>query len=142
MFIIGRGSAEAIAKEAALKIKELSQLHTEGLSGGIEKFGPLRLISEGTPVILIILNDEHKERMNEILEILNLRNAKTIVVTPKEELITCKTKPKHILKIEENGELTSLLSLIPMQLIAYYLSIARALDPDHPRNLAKVVTVE
>lgn len=142
MFIIGRGSAEAIAKEAALKIKELSQLHTEGLSGGIEKFGPLRLISEGTPVILIILNDEHKDRMNQILEILNLRGAKTIVVTPKEELITCKTRPKHVLKIEENGELTSLLSLIPMQLIAYYLSIARALDPDHPRNLAKVVTVE
>jgi glucosamine--fructose-6-phosphate aminotransferase (isomerizing) len=142
MFIIGRGSAEAIVREGALKIKELSQLHTEGFSGGIEKFGPLRLISEGTPVILVILNDEHKERMNMILEILNSRNAKTIVITPDEELITCKSSPKHVLKVQENGELTSLLTLIPMQLIAYYLSIARALDPDHPRNLAKVVTVE
>lgn len=142
MYIIGKGTAQAIAKEGALKIKELSQLHTEGLDGGLKDFGPLRIISSGTPVVLIILNDEHKERMNEILEILNKRNAQTIVITPDEKLISCESKPKYLMKIEENGELTALLSLIPLQLIAYYLSIARALDPDHPRNLAKVVTVE
>lgn len=142
MYIIGRGTASAIAKEGALKIKELSQLHTEGLDGGLQSYGPLKIITSGTPVVLIILNDEHKERMNEILETLNKRKAKTIVITPDEKLITSQSKPVHLMKIQENGELTSLLSLIPLQLIAYYLSIARALDPDHPRNLAKVVTVE
>lgn len=142
MFIIGRGAAESICREGALKIKELTQLHTEGTTGGLEMQGPYGLINEGVPVIIVILDDEHKDRMNRILEILNSRKAMTIVITPKTSLITCKTPPEHVMKIEENGELTNLLSLIPMQLIAYYLSIARALDPDHPRNLAKVVTVE
>ena len=80
--------------------------------------------------------------MNKMLDELNSRRAKTIVITPDPNLIKSAQKPYQMLKIEENGELTSLLSLIPLQLFAYYLSIARALDPDHPRNLAKVVTVE
>lgn len=140
-FIIGRGIAEPIAREGALKIKELSQLHTEAIIGGDTELKSYPLIGQGTPVILIILNDEEKEKMNSILDMLNQRGANTIVITPSPEIITS-TKPKQTLLIEENGELTTLLALIPMQLLAYYLSIARALDPDHPRNLAKVVTVE
>ncbi|OMJ66331.1 hypothetical protein SteCoe_36847 [Stentor coeruleus] len=142
LYIIGRGISESIAKEGALKIKELSQLHTEGYAGGEEKAGPYGLISNGTPAILIILDDEEKGKMNRILEVLIDRGAKTIVITPNPKLITCSKQPDTILNIEENGDLTSLLALLPMQLLAYYLSIARALDPDHPRNLAKVVTVE
>ena len=142
LYIIGRGTADAIAKEGALKIKELSQLHTEGFSGGTGNSGAFGLIRSGTPVILIILNDEHNDAMNKMLDELNSRRAKTIVITPDPNLIKSAQKPYQMLKIEENGELTSLLSLIPLQLFAYYLSIARALDPDHPRNLAKVVTVE
>jgi glutamine---fructose-6-phosphate transaminase (isomerizing) len=140
LYIVGKGSAESIAKEGALKIKELSQLHTEGTAN--IRDGLYSLISPGTPVILIILNDENTNKMNEILEHVNSRNAMSIVITPNTSLITSRTSPKHVLKIEENGELTNLLSLIPMQLLAYYLSISKGLDPDHPRNLAKVVTVE
>ena len=142
LYIIGRGFSECIAKEGALKIKELSQLHTEGNNGGDTKRGPFSIIRAGTPVILIILNDEEKEKMLKILDILNSRGSKTIVITPDPKLISSKHSASNILSIDENGELTNLLALLPMQLLAYYLSIARGLDPDHPRNLAKVVTVE
>ena len=141
-YIIGRGLAESIAREGALKIKELSQLHTEAIIEGSGTSRPFPLVGSGTPVILIILNDEEKDKMNAILNTLNERGANTIVITTSPSLITSKNPPKYVLSIEENGELSALLALIPMQLFAYYLSIARALDPDHPRNLAKVVTVE
>ena len=141
-YIIGRGLAESIAREGSLKIKELSQLHTEALVEGSSTSRPFPLVKSGTPVFLIILNDEEKDKMNAILDTLNERGANTVVITPNNSLITSKNPPKHILHIEDNGELSALLALIPMQLFAYYLSIARALDPDHPRNLAKVVTVE
>ena len=134
--------AESIAREGSLKIKELSQLHTEALVEGSSTSRPFPLVKSGTPVFLIILNDEEKDKMNAILDTLNERGANTVVITPNNSLITSKNPPKHILHIEDNGELSALLALIPMQLFAYYLSIARALDPDHPRNLAKVVTVE
>mmetsp|Transcript_31493 Transcript_31493/g.31191 ORF Transcript_31493/g.31191 Transcript_31493/m.31191 type:complete len:345 (-) Transcript_31493:8-1042(-) len=141
MFILGRGLAESIAKEGALKIKELTRLHAEGYPGGALKHGPFALINEGTPIILIILNDEHKELMNLALAEVTGRGARAIVITSNPDLITSSKPPYKVIKIEESGPLTALLAIIPMQLLAYYLSIARDLDPDHPRGLAKVVTV-
>ena len=142
LFIIGRGFAESIAKESALKIKELSQLHTEAHFGGDLKNGPLGIIKRGVYVVVILLNDEEKDRVNVILKMLQEREANVIVITPDEKLIEDGVRVKKVLKIEENGDFSNLLALIPMQLLAYSLSIARGLDPDHPRNLAKVVTVE
>jgi glucosamine--fructose-6-phosphate aminotransferase (isomerizing) len=142
LYIIGRGFAECVAKESALKIKELSQLHTEGYFGGDLKTGPVGIIKRGVPVVVFLLNDEEKDRVNVILKMLDEREANIIVVTTDEALLRKDVRVKNVLKIEENGEFSNLLALIPMQLLAYYLSIARGLDPDHPRNLAKVVTVE
>lgn len=142
LFIIGRGLAESVAKESALKIKELSQLHTEGFSGGGFRTGPLKLINNGVPVIVFLFNDKEKNKINEILKVLTEREAKIIVVTNDQALIEEGVKVHSIFKVEDNGEFNALLGLLPLQLLAYYLSISRGLDPDHPRNLAKVVTVE
>lgn len=141
MFILGRGLAESIAKEGALKIKEITRIHAEGYPGGALKHGPFALINEGTPIILIILNDEHKDLMNLALAEVTGRGARAIVITSDPTLITTAKPPYKIIKIEDSGPLTALLAVVPMQLLAYYLSIMRDLDPDHPRGLAKVVTV-
>ncbi|CAG9310213.1 unnamed protein product [Blepharisma stoltei] len=141
MFVLGRGLAESIAKEGALKIKEITRVHAEGYPGGALKHGPFALINDGTPIILIILNDDYKDLMNLALAEVTGRGAKTIVITSDPALITTAKPPNKIIKIEEAGPLTALLSAIPMQMLAYYLSIMKGLDPDHPRGLAKVVTV-
>lgn len=141
MFILGRGLGESIAKEGALKIKEITRIHAEGYPGGALKHGPFALINEGTPIILIILDDDNKELMNLALAEVMGRGARAIVITPDPELVTTHTSPYKIIKIEDSGPLTALLAVIPMQLLAYQLSIMRDLDPDHPRGLAKVVTV-
>lgn len=141
MFILGRGLGESIAKEGALKIKELSRIHAEGYPAGALKHGPFALISEGTPIILIILDDENKDMMNLALAEVTGRGAKTIVITPDPSLITTQKPPHSIIRIDKTGPLSALLAIIPMQLLGYYLSIKNDLDPDHPRGLAKVVTV-
>ena len=141
MFILGRGSSESIAKEGALKIKEITYIHAEGFASGALKHGPFALIEEGTPIVLIMLDDEYKDLMNEAFEQVHGRGAKTIVITTDPTLLTSKQKPHHVIKIEEAGMMTSLLSVVPLQMLACYLSIARGYNPDTPRNLAKVVTV-
>ena len=132
MFVLGRGMGESIAYEGASIIKHISKIHVEGYAGGALKHGPFALIDDGRPIILIILDDEHKEMMNLALAEVQARNAKTIVITPNKNLITTKEPPHRILTIEENGPLTGLLAIIPLQLLAYYLSIDREIDPDNP----------
>lgn len=139
IFVLGRGLGESIAKEGALKIKEISYIHAEGTAGGALKHGPFALIKKGTPIILIILDDENRELMNNALHEVKSRGAKTIVITTDKHLLDA--EPSHIIQIADNGLLSSLLAVIPLQLLAYYLSISREIDPDHPQNLAKVVTV-
>jgi glucosamine--fructose-6-phosphate aminotransferase (isomerizing) len=139
IFVLGRGLGESIAKEGALKIKEISYIHAEGAPGGALKHGPFALIKQGTPIILIILDDENRELMNNALHEVKSRGARTIVITTDKHLVDA--EPSHIIQIADNGLLSSLLAVIPLQLLAYYLSISREIDPDHPQNLAKVVTV-
>ena len=134
MFVLGRGMGESIAYEGASIIKQLSGIHAEGYSGGALKHGPFALIDDGRPIILIILDDEHKELMNLALAEVQARNARTIVITPNEKLITTKDPPYKTIIIEENGPLTGLLAVIPMQLFAYYSSIQREMDPDFPKT--------
>jgi glucosamine--fructose-6-phosphate aminotransferase (isomerizing) len=134
IFVLGRGMGESIAYEGAALLKQLSLVHAEGYAGGALKHGPFALISDGRPIILIILNDEHKEMMNLALAEVQARNAKTIVITPNKNLITSAHAPDKVLLIEENGPLTGLLAVIPLQLLAYHLSIKREIDPDFPCN--------
>lgn len=140
IFVLGKGFAEPIAKEGALKIKEITYIHAEGYSGGALKHGPFALLEEGTPVILVLLDDEHAHLMKTAAHEVEARGARTIIITDKTEL--AEGLKGDIIKIPTNGPLTALLAVIPLQLIAYEVAIAKGIDPDRPRNLAKAVTVD
>ena len=139
-FVLGKGLAEPVAREGALKIKEISYIHAEGTSGGALKHGPFALISEGTPIILIILDDQHAQLMRTAAEEVRARGAKTIVIT--NDIRLSNKIADEVIKIPANNELTALLAVIPLQFIAYEVSLLRSLNPDKPRNLAKAVTVD
>lgn len=148
MFILGKGFAEPIAYEGALKIKEMCYLHAEGFSGGALKHGPFALISGdgggdpqgATPVIMIILDDEHAAHMRVAAEEVKARGAKVFVITDKRELARG-IDPDPIV-IPANGPLSALTAVLPLQLIGYELSLLKGINPDTPRNLAKAVTTD
>ena len=104
------------------------------------KHGTFALIEEGTPVILLIFNDEFTDLMVNVYEQLHCRGAKTIVITSDPKLIKSNKVPNHIIKVEDAGMMTALLATVPLQLLAFNLSLQRGHHPDKPRNLAKVVT--
>ncbi len=139
-FVLGKGPCEAIAREGALKIKEITYLHAEGYPGGALKHGPFALITEGTPVILCIFDDQHGPLMRTAAEEVRARGAQTIVITDNPRL--AEHVAHHTVIIPKNGVLTGLVANIPLQLIAYELAILKTLNPDRPRNLAKAVTVD
>jgi len=136
-FLLGKGKGESIAREGALKIKEISYIHAEGYSTSSLKHGPFALLEPNFPVILLAPEDEHYSKsMNAYEEILS-RHATIIMITDKYDC----DKPNSII-IPLNQTYRNLLSIIPLQLLSYELSLSRGLNPDMPRNLAKVVTVE
>lgn len=132
--------------EGALKIKEITYLHAEGYSGGALKHGPFALIDNesgkfgATPIIMIILDDNHAHHMRTAAEEVRARGAKVIIITDKKELAQDLDNDPII--IPSNGELTALGAVLPIQLIAYELALMRGINPDTPRNLAKAVTVD
>jgi len=134
LFILGKGYGEPVAYEGALKIKEMSYIHAEGFSGGALKHGPFALLEAGTPVILLILDDEHADSMRIAAEEVKARGAKCIVITDQTEL--ARDVSHHVLLIPSAGVLTALVATIPLQLLAYNLACARDINPDVPRNLA------
>ena len=136
-FILGKGLASYIAYEGALKIKEIGYVHAEGYPGGSLKHGPFALIEEGTPIILILLDDIERSYMESTISEVKSRGAFTIIITNIQEY----TDGDINIYIPENGILSALLAVVPLQLIAYKLSVLRGIDCDKPRNLAKVVTV-
>lgn len=139
-FILGKGAAEPIAHEAALKIKEITYLHAEGYAGGALKHGPFALITQGTPVFLIILQDKHAELMRTAAEEVRARGAHTIIITDTPAL--AEGVADDVVLIPRDGVLTPLLSVVPFQIIAYELALKKGINPDKPRNLAKAVTVD
>ncbi|GMH76238.1 hypothetical protein TrST_g9494 [Triparma strigata] len=148
IFVLGKGFAESVAYEGALKIKETSYLHAEGYSGGALKHGPFALIENetgkfgATPIILIILDDEHQHHMRTAAEEVKARGAQVIIITDKPKLAEGLTTPENTVVIPSNGPLTALIATCPLQLLAYELSILKGINPDCPRNLAKAVTVD
>jgi glucosamine--fructose-6-phosphate aminotransferase (isomerizing) len=137
MFLLGKGECEAIAKEGALKIKEISYYHSEGYSGSSLKHGPFALLDKNFPVILIAPKDKNYAKMKNAYQEIKSREAPIIVITDDYN-----NTFENSLVIPNNNTFNSLLSIIPIQLIAYYLSIDKKLNPDFPRNLAKSVVVE
>lgn len=136
-FILGKGKGESVAREGALKIKEISYIHAEGYSTSSLKHGPFALLQKGFPVILIAPEDEFYAKSMNAYEEMKSRYAEIIVITDKQDC----DLPNTII-IPYNLTFRHLLSIIPLQLFAYELSLSRGLNPDMPRNLAKVVTVE
>lgn len=142
IFVLGKGYGESIAREAALKLKEITYIHAEGYSGGALKHGPFALLCEGTPVIHIILSDQHAELMMIAAEETQARGAQNIIITDKISLADELANINNIIIIPSNGALTALLAIVPIQLLAYHISCMKGFNPDRPRNLAKSVTVD
>jgi len=142
MAVLGKGLCEPIAKEAALKIKEVTYMHAEGYSSGEFKHGPLALIEEDkkTVGVVYILDDENFEFNMSTLEQLKAKQAFTIVITDCKHKIKNELADKFI-NIPNCGLLTPLLGIIPMQLLTLHIAEMKGNDVDQPRNLAKTVTV-
>lgn len=140
MFFLGRGIDETVAREGSLKIKEISYIHSESYAAGELKHGPIALIENGITVISI-LTDENlvKKTISNIQEVIT-RGAKTLVVTNQN---IDKTMFDLVIDIPQTSSFVSpVLSIVPLQLLSYYISKEKGLDVDKPRNLAKSVTVE
>ena len=139
---LGRGSSYPIALEGALKLKELSYLHAEGYPAGEMKHGPLALIEEGLPVIVIAPNDRYFEKtLSNTQEVIS-RGGKIFFISDiKKRLLS--TNIRFRLRVEYLDNLLSpILLTIPLQLLAYHVALLKNCDIDKPRNLAKSVTVE
>ena len=141
-FFLGRGFSYPTALEGALKLKEISYVHAEGYAAGELKHGPLALIDEKFPVIIVIPpgNDYDKTMTN--LEEIKARGAIILSIGAKEDK---KIKENSKVFIEMNPEITEILAplvyIVPLQLLSYYVTVDKGYDPDKPKNLAKVITV-
>lgn len=136
-FILGKECGEAIAHEGSLKIKEISYIHSEAYSSSSLKHGPFALLEKNFPVILIAPKNEYYSKNMNAYEEIKSRYANIILITDNEDV-----NFPYIIKIPKNEIYANLLCVIPLQLLALKLSIQRGFNPDMPRNLAKVVTVE
>ena len=139
---LGRGLQYPIALEGALKLKELSYIHAEGYAGGEMKHGPIALIDDGFPVVALAPRDSGYERMLGNIEEVRAREGQVIaVVQTGDKLIA--SKAQHVIEVPAAAEmLMPLITVIPLQLLAYHIAVRRGCDVDQPRNLAKSVTVE
>jgi len=137
-FLLGKGKSESVAKEGALKIKEISYIHSEGYSTSSLKHGPFALLDENFPVIIIAPNDINYSKAENAYEEIKARHAPILFITSKRG----EREKENVLFVPENKTFSDLLCVIPLQLLAYKLSLSRGINPDIPKNLAKVVTVE
>ena len=143
IFFIGREIDYAVAREGSLKLKEISYIHSEANAAGELKHGPIALIEKGVPVIGIATNDEINSKTFSNIEEVIARGADSILITNTEKAIPEIINNKQVIKISNISPMISaIISIIPMQLFAYYIAKEKGLDVDKPRNLAKSVTVE
>lgn len=137
IYILGRGLSFPIALEAAHKIKEASYIHAEGFAGGEPKHCEISLVSQGTPTIVFIPNDETKAAMLSNTIEFKSRGAYIIGISPEND-----DAFDEWIKVPDLGITSSIANVVPAQLLAYYLALKKGNDPDKPRNLAKSVTVK
>ena len=138
---LGRGLYFPIAREGALKLKEISYIHAEAYPGGELKHGPLALIDKDMPVIALVPDNEHLDKITSNIAEVAARKGKVFTIGPLGK--TKITKAGGHIKIPKTLDLLNpIISVVPMQLIAYYTALFKGTDVDKPRNLAKSVTVE
>jgi glucosamine--fructose-6-phosphate aminotransferase (isomerizing) len=142
VLFLGRHVGFPAALEGALKLKELAYMHAEGFAGGELKHGPIALIESGTPVIAIMppQRSEIREKMASNIQEVRARGANVIVIADSETAIP---DVAHVIRIPTSNQLLQpILAIVPLQIFAYEMAVARGSDVDQPRNLAKSVTVE
>ena len=142
VFIIGRGIDYGASMESSLKLKEISYVHSEAYAAGELKHGTISLIEDGSLVIAVATQDALYEKLVSNVKEIKARGAHVIAIV-KEGCTDVEEVADEVIYIPSTDDLyTSSLTVIPMQLFAYYVAIARGCDVDKPRNLAKSVTVE
>uniref|UniRef100_A0A8C7AFP7 glutamine--fructose-6-phosphate transaminase (isomerizing) n=1 Tax=Neovison vison TaxID=452646 RepID=A0A8C7AFP7_NEOVI len=142
VLIMGRGYHYATCLEGALKIKEITYMHSEGILAGELKHGPLALVDKLMPVIMIIMRDHTYAKCQNALQQVVARQGRPVVICDKEDTETIKNTNRTIKVPHSVDCLQGILSVIPLQLLAFHLAVLRGYDVDFPRNLAKSVTVE
>ena len=139
---LGRGVQFPIALEGALKLKELSYIHAEGYAGGEMKHGPIALIADRLPVVALAPRDGSYERMLGNIEEVRARDGQVIAVVHAGDRAVA-SKAQHVIEVPACADLLApLITVIPLQLLAYHIAVRLGCDVDQPRNLAKSVTVE
>ena len=142
-FYLGRGYSYPTALEGALKLKEISYIHGEGYAAGELKHGPLALIDQGIPVVVVIPPGDNYRKTMSNLEEVKSRGAYVLAVCAEgDESLKAKSSEVIELNSEIKEIIAPLVYIVPLQLIAYYITVEKGYDPDKPRNLAKCVTVE
>ena len=139
---LGRGYLFPVALEGALKLKEISYIHAEGYPAAEMKHGPIALIDENMPVFVLATKDKSYEKIVSNIQEVKARNGKVIaIVTEGDE--TIKQLADHVIEVPDSHEaIAPLLTVVPLQIVSYYIAVMRGCDVDQPRNLAKSVTVE
>jgi glucosamine--fructose-6-phosphate aminotransferase (isomerizing) len=157
MLFLGRGTSYPVALEGALKLKEISYIHAEGYAAGEMKHGPIALIDEDMPVVVVCPKDGHYEKALSNMQEVRAREGRLIAVCTEGDVDVAKllagaadsrdpkftaAKPDTIEIPAAEPEVLPLLTVIPLQLLAYFVADLKGTDVDQPRNLAKTVTVE
>jgi glutamine---fructose-6-phosphate transaminase (isomerizing) len=139
---LGRGYNFPVALEGALKLKEISYIHAEGYPAAEMKHGPIALVDENLPVVFVATRDSYHEKVLSNMQEIKARKGKIISVITEGDTLAESYSHDVIVVPEADEIMAPMLSVIPLQLLAYYIGVAKGLDVDRPRNLAKSVTVE
>jgi glucosamine--fructose-6-phosphate aminotransferase (isomerizing) len=139
---LGRGYNFPVALEGALKLKEISYIHAEGYPAAEMKHGPIALIDEEMPVVVIATNKGHYEKVVSNIQEVKARKGKIIAIVTEGDTAV-RAIADHVIEIPETEEeMVPLLASVPLQLLSYHIAVMRGCNVDQPRNLAKSVTVE
>jgi glucosamine--fructose-6-phosphate aminotransferase (isomerizing) len=142
VYFIGRGLDHAVAMEGSLKMKEISYIHSEAMPAGELKHGTLALVTEGTPVVVVLTQGDTYDKTVSAIQEVKARGAFVVAIAYEDDTEVLK-HADEVLRIPRVPDLLSpVLAIVPLQLLAYHVAVARGHDIDQPRNLAKSVTVE
>jgi glucosamine--fructose-6-phosphate aminotransferase (isomerizing) len=142
VLFLGRGLGFPIALEGALKLKEISYAHAEGYAAGEMKHGPIALIDESLPVVCICPKDNQYEKTLSNIQEVRAREGQIIAIATKGDEAVLEIAQHGVWLPKVHDDVLPLLTVLPLQLIAYYVANLKGNDVDQPRNLAKTVTVE
>lgn len=141
VFVLGKGISISVAKEGALKLKEIGYIHAEAYSSSALKHGPYALMDKNFPVIMLIPDDTYYNVNKIIYNELKCRDTHIIVITDAEDTEEFDQGVNNVIKIPRGSHVEIMCTII-LQLISYYLSIEKKIDPDHPKNISKTISVD